>query len=170
MVVICFLARKLRQKGRGACVDTQKWQEGARSSRFQTIWENRNFWFPKSELPICKSSQMANWRSPWRSPRRDGQNAYMERPIRSSDEGFMALWRSQGCQNRNFRFRNSELPIFTGKTDLSPFWVGFDSNIRVFGWIDLQPYKYKGSRPIETHPIEQINLFYFFTMFLPLKP
>jgi hypothetical protein len=51
-----------------------------------------------------QSSQNAKWTSPLRRSRRDDQNAYVERPVRSPDEGVMVLARTSPAPDRSDRW------------------------------------------------------------------
>jgi hypothetical protein len=51
-----------------------------------------------------KSAQNANWTSPLRRSHRDDRNAYVERPVRSPDEGVMVLARTNPTPDRSDRW------------------------------------------------------------------
>ena len=62
---------------------------------FWTIWADRS-------RQVC---QISNWTAPLRRSRRDDRNAYIERPIRSPDEGVMPPGRPAPRSNRSDRSR-----------------------------------------------------------------
>ena len=67
----------------GAYVDTQIWHdEGFLGNLDRPVRPPIN-WSDRSRQ-VC---QIANWTAPLRRSRRDDRNAYIERPIRSPDEG-----------------------------------------------------------------------------------
>ena len=67
---------------------------------FWAIWTDRS----DRSRQVC---QIANWTIPLRRSRRDDRNAYIERPIRSPDEGVMPPGRPAPRSDRSDR---SETP------------------------------------------------------------
>jgi len=61
--------------------------------------------------------QIANWTAPLRRSRRDDRNTYIERPIRSSDEGVMPLGRPAARSDRSDRSRAVK-PVRNAQSEL----------------------------------------------------
>ena len=76
-------------------------------------WSDRSRW-------LCQNSDLT---SPLRSSRRDDQNAYMERPIWTSDERVMAPGRIDSDPDWSDRLAGAVRPIRTAQSELEViFW------------------------------------------------
>jgi hypothetical protein len=115
-----------------------------------------------------QSAQNANWTSPLCRSRRDNQNAYVERPVRSPDEGVMVLARTSSAPDRSDWWGPTVWPVIAAKSELGVVFqyhicIGFDSY-----WGKTSPqYIYEGSWAIEGNTIESIitSTFYLSTPF-----
>ena len=76
-----------RQKG----VDTQNWHDEGFLDNLGRTGQTSPLNRSDRSGQVC---QIANWTAPLRISRRDHRNAYIERPIRSPDEGVMPRDRS----------------------------------------------------------------------------
>jgi hypothetical protein len=105
-----------------------------------------------------QSTQNANWTSPLRRSRRDDQNAYVERPVQSPDEGVVVLARTSLAPDRSDWWDPTVLPVLIAKSELGvvsrcEIGIGFDSY-----WGKTSPaYIYEGSQPMEGDTIVSIN-------------
>ena len=126
--------------------------------------------------PICTNRsdrsrwlcQNANWNSPLHSSRRDKRNAYVERPIWSSDERVMASERLDTGSDRSDRSGRPVRPVQTVQSGFGVvFWCGICIELDSWWGKTSPPYKYKGPRPIEDHPIDQTQKLLSFYFLLP---
>ena len=86
-----FFGAQVLPKNMGAYVDDQNWQDCAYRSR----------WF-------CQNAHLT---SPLRSFRQDDQNAYVERPIGTSNERVMAPGRIDPDPDRSYRLTGAIRPV-----------------------------------------------------------
>ena len=73
-------------KKQGAYVDTQNWHDEGFLDNLGRAGQTSPLNRSDRSRHVC---QIANWTAPLRRSRRDDQNAYIESPIRSPDEGVM---------------------------------------------------------------------------------
>jgi hypothetical protein len=70
-----------------------------------------------------QSAQNANCTSPLRRSRRDNRNAYVERLVRSPDEGVIVLERTSPVPDRSHRWDPTVWPVLAAKSELGVvFW------------------------------------------------
>ena len=120
---ICFLVRKLYQETGGHMLTLKI----GTMKVFWTIWVGpvRPLPWTGQTSPLNRSDrsrqvwQIENWTAPLRRSRRDDRNAYIERLIRSPDEGVMPPRRPAPRSNRSRAVR----PVRNAQSELGVvFW------------------------------------------------
>ena len=97
-----FLGTQALPRNRGAYVDTQNWHDEGFLDNLGRTGQTSPLNRSDRSRQVC---QIANWTVPLRRSRRDDRNAYIERLIRSPDEGVMPPRRPAPRSDRSDRSR-----------------------------------------------------------------
>jgi hypothetical protein len=109
-----------------------------------------------------QSPQNAIWTSPLLRSCRDNLNAYVERPVRSPDEGVMVLARTSPVPDQSDWSALTVWPVLAVKFELGVvLWHEICIDTDSYWGKTSPPYIYEGARPIEGNTIKSIYYFYF---------